>query len=135
MSTALSITKTVSIERPVAEVYAFLADLANWPTWAVVNIQSIEPTDDSDWWRMSTPQGPGKLRMRGNAELGVLDHDYLDDTASWRVPARVVPNGDGAEFMITFFRPPAFTDEFFREQVALVDKELATLKEILEVRR
>lgn len=134
MKTALSITKTVSIERPVAEVYAYLADLANWPAWAVVNIQSIEPTDDSDWWRMSTPQGPGKLRLRGNAELGVLDHDYLDDTASWRVPARVVPNGDGAEFMITFFRPPTFTDEFFREQVALVDEELATLKEILEDR-
>ncbi|MFJ9853695.1 SRPBCC family protein [Streptomyces sp. NPDC101150] len=134
MSIISSVTKTVSIDRPFAEVFDFLADLANWPRWAVVNIQSIEPTDDPDWWGMSTPMGPGKLRLRADAELGILDHDYLDDTASWSVPARVVPNGDGAEFMITFFRPPSFTEEFFQKQVALVDTELATLKKILEER-
>jgi hypothetical protein len=48
------------------------------------------------------------------------------------VPARVVRNGDGAEFLITFFQPPGFTDEFFDAQIALVDLELAKLKEILE---
>ncbi|MFI9244114.1 hypothetical protein ACIGXF_16345 [Streptomyces sp. NPDC053086] len=81
---------------------------------------------------MTTPQGPARLRIRGNAELGTLDHDYVDEQASWQVPARVVANGTGAEFMITFFQPPAFTDAFFDEQVALVDTELATLKRILE---
>jgi hypothetical protein len=44
----------------------------------------------------------------------------------------VVRNGDGAEFMITFFQPPGFTDTFFDEQIALVDIELAKLKELLE---
>jgi len=34
--------------------------------------------------------------------------------------------------MITFFQPPHFTDAFFDEQVSLVDKELAKLKENLE---
>jgi hypothetical protein len=48
------------------------------------------------------------------------------------VPARVVRNGDGAEFMITFFQPPGFTDAFFDEQIALVDVELAKLRELLE---
>ncbi|MEU1406693.1 SRPBCC family protein [Streptomyces sp. NPDC005728] len=129
---ARSVTKTVSIDRPVAEVFAFLADPANWSKWAVVNIQSIESTDDPDWWAMSTPVGPARLRLRPDAELGVLDHDYVDDTASWRVPARVVPNGDGAEFMITFCQPPTFEDRFFDEQTALVDTELSALKEILE---
>jgi hypothetical protein len=52
--------------------------------------------------------------------------------ASWTVPARVVRNGDGAEFMITFFQPPGFTDAFFDEQIALVDVELAKLRELLE---
>ncbi|WP_316761998.1 SRPBCC family protein [Streptomyces herbicida] len=132
MSIAPAVTKTVSIDRPVAEVYAFLADPANWSRWAVVNIQSIEPTTESDWWQMSTPAGPAKLRLRADAELGILDHDYVDDTASWRVPARVVPNGDGAEFMMTFYQPPGFTLEFFRDQINLVDTELATLKKILE---
>ncbi|GHE08470.1 SRPBCC family protein [Streptomyces alanosinicus] len=132
MSTSLSVTKTVSIDRPCEQVFAFLADPANWPRWAVVNIRAIEPTDDPDWWRMSTPLGPARLRLRAHAEFGVLDHDYVDDTASWSVPARVVPNGDGADFMITFHRPPTLTEAVFREQSDLVDTELATLKKILE---
>ncbi|MFI9320121.1 hypothetical protein ACIGXI_10115 [Kitasatospora aureofaciens] len=131
-ATARSTTKTVSIRRPVAEVFAFLADPANWPAWAVVNVKAVEPTDDPDWWLMTTPRGLAKLRIRGNAELGILDHDYVEDQASWQVPARVVANGTGAEFMITFFQPPTFTDASFDEQIALVDTELATLKRILE---
>jgi hypothetical protein len=132
-ATVRSVTKTVSIQRSVAEVFAFLVNPANWPAWAVVNVKAIEPTDDPDWWLMTTPHGPARLRIRGNAELGLLDHDYVEDQASWQVPARVVPNATGAEFMITFFRPPAFTDAFFDEQIALVDTELATLKRILEI--
>ncbi|MFF3915949.1 SRPBCC family protein [Streptomyces sp. NPDC001852] len=132
MSTDPSITKTVSIDRPCEEVYAFLADPANWPEWAVVNVRSIEPTDDPDWWLMSTPIGPARLRLRAHAEFGILDHDYVDDVASWSVPARVIPNGDGAEFMITFHRPPSLTEAFFKEQTDLVDTELAALKRVLE---
>ncbi|MFJ3174170.1 SRPBCC family protein [Streptomyces roseus] len=129
---ARSVTKTVTIGRPAAEVFAYLSDAANWPAWAVVNIQAIEPAPEEGWWLMTTPQGPARLRIRGNAELGILDHDYLDEQAGWQVPARVVPNGNGSEFMMTFFQPPAFTDAFFDEQIALVDIELAELKKILE---
>ncbi|MFI9810505.1 SRPBCC family protein [Streptomyces sp. NPDC052301] len=132
MSIEPSVTKTVTIDCPYEKVFSFLADPANWPRWAVVNVRSIEPTDDPDWWRMSTPLGPAGLRLRANAEFGILDHDYVDETASWRVPARVIPNGDGAEFMITFHRPPSFTDTFFKEQTDLVDTELAILKKVLE---
>jgi hypothetical protein len=131
--TARSVTKTVTIERPVADVFAFLADAANWPAWAIVNVKAIEPSDEPDWWLMTTPRGSARLRIRGNAELGTLDHDYVEDQASWHVPARVVANGTGTEFMITFFQPPAFTDAFFDDQVALVDTELTTLKRILEI--
>ncbi|MER6546289.1 SRPBCC family protein [Streptomyces sp. NPDC001250] len=132
MSISHSVTKTIGIDRPSGQVFAFLADPANWPRWAVVNVRSIEPTDDPDWWRMSTPLGPARLRLRADAESGILDHDYVDDTASWRVPARVVPNGDGAEFMITFHQPPSLDDAEFKQQTDLVDTELATLKKILE---
>ncbi len=81
---------------------------------------------------METPFGPARLRIRPNQELGILDHDFNAPDASWTVPARVVPNADGAEFMITFYQPPSFTNDFFNQQVNLVDKELAKLKEILE---
>ncbi|MFF8788912.1 SRPBCC family protein [Streptomyces sp. NPDC015125] len=134
LHTARSVTKTVSLARPPAEVFAFLADPANWPRWAVVNIQAIEPTADPEWWLMDTPRGTARLRIRGNAEAGLLDHDYVDREASWTVPARVVPNGEGSEFLLTLFQPPGFSDAYFDQQSALIDTEMDALKQELEGR-
>ena len=126
-----SITKTISIDAPQERVFAFLADAANWPQWAIVNVKSVARADDP-WWDMETPAGMAKLRIRPNAVFGILDHDFNAPDASWTVPARVVPNGSGCEFMITFFQPPMFTRQFFEEQAALVDKELDRLKSLME---
>jgi len=126
-----AITKSISIDAPTDRVFAFLADAANWPQWAIVNVKSVKRADDQ-WWDMETPAGMAKLRIRAIAELGILDHDFQAPDASWTVPARVVPNGSGSELMITFFQPPALTKQFFEEQAALVDKELAQLKSIME---
>lgn len=126
-----SITKTVSMQEPVSKVFSFLADPANWPKWAIVNVLSIAP-GDGDWWDMQTPMGPAKLRLREDEQCGTLDHDFNAPDAQWTVPARVVANGSGTLFMITFFQPPPFSDAFFDEQVALVDQELAKLKELME---
>jgi hypothetical protein len=46
--------------------------------------------------------------------------------------ARVVPNGDGNEFLPTFFQPPTFGDDLFKQQISLVDGDLAKLKQIME---
>jgi uncharacterized membrane protein len=56
---ARSVTRSVAIDRPAAEVHAFLADAANWPQWAVVNVLSAEPGSDPGWWQIDTPAGPG----------------------------------------------------------------------------
>jgi hypothetical protein len=131
-ATVRSVTKTVRIACHPQAAFEFLADLGNWPRWAVVNVKSTSRTDDPDWWDMVTLHGAALLRMRADARHGILDHDFVDRQASWTVPARVIANGGGAEFMITFFQPPSFADAFFDEQIKLVDIELAKLKEILE---
>ncbi len=131
-TTMRSITKTVRIACDPKTAFAFLADLGNWPRWAVVNVKSTVRSDDPEWWDMITPRGTARLRMRADARHGILDHDFVDPQASWTVPARIIANGGGAEFMITFFQPPGFTDTFFEEQIDLVDIELMKLKEILE---
>jgi hypothetical protein len=69
-----------------------------------------------------------------DASTGRLDHDFRDPQASRTVPAQVVPNGRGAEFLITFFQPGALDDAEFDRQAVLVDTELATLKRVLESR-
>jgi hypothetical protein len=43
-----------------------------------------------------------------------------------------VPNRSGAESMMTFHQPPGFSDEYFDQQIALVDIELTRLKDLLE---
>jgi uncharacterized protein YndB with AHSA1/START domain len=126
-----SITKSVSIDAPTARVFEFLANAANWPKWAIVNVKSVKPVD-GEWWEMETPAGSARLRIRPNVALGTLDHDFDAPDASWTVPARVVQNGGGSEFMITFFQPTSFAKEFFEEQVSLVDNELAQLKKLME---
>lgn len=131
-ATLRSITKTVRIECDAKRAFDFLADLGNWPRWAIVNIKSTRRTADPEWWDMVTPNGAARIRMRADARHGILDHDFVDPQARWTVYARLIPNGGGAEFMITFFQPPSFTDTFFDEQIKLVGTELAKLKEILE---
>lgn len=130
--TVRSITKTVRIACDPRTAFDFVADLGSWPRWAVVNVRSTRRSDDSGWWEMATPRGEARIRMRADARHGILDHDFVDPQASWTVPARVIANGGGAEFMITFFRPPGFTDDDCDEQIKLVDRELARLKEPLE---
>jgi len=131
-TTIRSNTKTVRIACAPQVAFDYLADLAGWPRWAIVNVKSISRSNDPDWWNMVTPRGAARLRMRADARHGILDHDFVDAQASWSVPARVIANGSGAEFMITFFQPPGFTDAFFDDQMKLVDVELAKLKELLE---
>jgi hypothetical protein len=127
-----SMTKSVGIDRDPSSVFAYLSNAANWPQWAIVNVKSVTRTGDPEWWDMLTLHGAAKLRIRADARHGILDHDYIDPQAGWTVPARVVPNGRGSEFMMTFFQPPTFSDSFFDEQIKLVDIELARLKQILE---
>lgn len=132
VSTVRSVTKTVCIACAPQAVFAFVADIGNWPRWAVVNVLSARREEHSQWWDVLTPHGAARIRMRAEERLGILDHDFDDPLASWTVPARVIAHGTGAQLMMTFFQPPGFTDALFDEQVALLDVELATLKALLE---
>jgi hypothetical protein len=135
---ARSVTKSITIDRRAGDVHAFLADAANWPQWAIINVLAIEPGDEPEWWTMTTAEGPAEIRIHADATSGVLDHDFRGDpddpTAVATVPARVVANGRGAEFLMTIFQPPELDDEEFDRQIALLETELAMLKRVLEAR-
>jgi hypothetical protein len=129
------VTLSVTIDRPASDVHSFLSDAANWPRWAVVNVLAAEPGDEPGWWRIATAQGRGEIRIRADAATGVLDHDFRDpDDPGWMatVPARVVANGRGADFVITSLQPGELDDEAFDRELAVVATELTTLKEVLE---
>ena len=130
-----SVPQSITIDRPARDVHAFLSNAANWLRWAAVNVLAAEPGDEPGWWRIATAQGPGEIRIRGDAATGVLDHDFRDpDEPEWMatVPARVVANGRGADFVMTIFQPPELDDEAFDRELAVIATELTTLKEVLE---
>jgi uncharacterized protein YndB with AHSA1/START domain len=126
-----SITKSVDLRVSPERAFDFISDPENWPKWAIVNMKSVKPATDR-WYDTETRQGKGQLKMLSNKSLGLLDHVWKDPQASWTVPARVVPNGDGSTFMMTFFQPPVLDDKEFDVAAQEVDTELAKLKEFLE---
>jgi hypothetical protein len=132
---ARSVTSPSRSTRLAGDVHAFLSNAANWPRWAVVNVLAAEPGHEPGWWRIATAHGPGEIRIRADAATGVLDHDFRDpDEPGWMatVPARVVANGRGADFVMTIFQPSELDDDAFDRELALTATEFATLKQVLE---
>lgn len=128
-----STTVSVPIERPPRDVYAFVSDPANLPTWATSFCRSARRQGDE--WLVETPDGPMTIRFVAPNELGVLDH-YVSPAPGVQVfnPMRVVPNGDGSEVIFTLFQPPEVSDSRFAEDAAMVERDLGTLKRVLEAR-
>ena len=118
---------TISINRPAQEVYAFAADPQNLPKWAAGLGGSIQKVGD-DWII-----GTVKIKFADQNPFGVLDHDVtLPSGETFYNPMRVVPNGDGCEFVFTLYRMLNVTDETFARDAAAVENDLRTLKSILE---
>jgi ketosteroid isomerase-like protein len=62
-----------------------------------------------------------------------MDHDVtLESGVTVHNPMRVVPHGDGSEFVFTLFRRPEMTDPQFAADRTAVEKDLQTLKGLLE---
>jgi hypothetical protein len=129
----VSVTKYVQIERPVADAYAFLADPATMPKWAIHNVNSIQPVGNGRW-EMDTPRGKGFLIPHYQKPNGILDHDFIDaGEGFWSVTARAVSIADSASvYMITLTKPDAMPMEAFEGGMKLMDEELTALKSCVE---
>lgn len=82
---------------------------------------------------METSLGRMEIRLEKNNTLGVLDHFVLPPAGvAVYVPMRVVANGAGSEVIFTLFRAPDMSKKRFTEDIALVKRDLRTLKNLLE---
>jgi|SRR5579875_3150255 len=124
-------TLSISISSKPNEVYNFILNLENLPKWAPSFCQSIRKSEDV--WFVETPDGRVEIRFVERNELGVLDH-YVRLTTGQEIlnPMRVIPNGSGSEVMFSLFQLPTASDEKFAEDTRLVEKDLRTLKMVLE---
>lgn len=123
---------SVSIARPLAQVYGFLAEPANFPLWAEGLGDGLIPLGGRDY-SVDTPLGTMMVRFSAPNEHGVLDHTLFPaDGAPMDNPMRVVANGEGSEVVFTLFRRPGMSEEAFAADADWVARDLARLKALLE---
>jgi hypothetical protein len=123
---------SVYIARQPAEVYEFASDPRSLPRWAA-GLARSEIRRDGDEWVADAPFGKVRVRCVGRNSLGVMDHDVtLESGVTVHNPMRVVPNGEGSEFVFTLIRQPGMSDGQFAKDKAAVENDLATLKALLE---
>ena len=123
---------SVGIARTVHQVYAFVSDPENLPQWATAFCLSVRRSGDE--WIVGTPQGPVRVAFVAENDFGVLDHVVtLASGIAILSPMRVVANGAGSEVVFTLFQPPGMSDAEFAADAAMVERDLGTLKAVLEV--
>jgi hypothetical protein len=126
-------TLSVSIDRPPAHVYAFVAEPTNLTQWAGGLARSVTKVDDR--WVVEMPSGSVGFRFVASRDFGVLDHIVtVSPGVEILNPMRVVPNGTGSEVLFTLFKLPAMLDHEFAADAAMVQHDLETLKRVVESR-
>jgi hypothetical protein len=126
-------TRTVSvfIKCPPSDLYGFVADPLHLPEWAHGLCRSIRRQAGA--WVVDGPLGEVGFRFALRNSWGVLDHVVTLSNGQEIVnPMRVVARGAGSEVLFTLFQPEEMSDLQFVEDVATVERDLRTLKQILE---
>jgi hypothetical protein len=125
---------SVYIARRPPEVYEFASDPRNLPRWAA-GLARAELRKDGDEWIADAPFGKVRVKFAPRNSFGVMDHDVtLESGVTVHNAMRVVPNREGSEFMFTLIRRPGMSDEELAKDRTAVEKDLATLKGLLERR-
>jgi hypothetical protein len=131
----LAVTKTIQIQRSVADTYAFVSDPNTMPLWAIHNVKAIRRLDEQRW-EMDTPHGKAILVPHYEKTNAIVDHEYIDaNDGRWSVSARVVAVGPTESiYIITLAKPEAMPVEAFHMGMKLMDDELEALKANVEAR-
>ena len=125
-------TQSVTINAHPSDVVAFVGDGANLARWAIGFAKAVR--GDKKGWIVRTVQGDVPTTIVVDESCGTVDfHMEPAPEVSAVAYARVVPNGEGSEFMFTQFQQPGTPDAVFDQLVAAVGHELVALKASLEV--
>ena len=125
-------TQSVTINARPRDVVAFVGDGANLPRWAIGFAKAVRR--DEKRWMVTTAQGDVPVTIAVDESRGTVDfHIEPELEVKAAAYARVVPNGEGSEFMFTQFQQPGMPDAVFDQLVEAVGHELVALKAALEV--
>ena len=124
-------TQSITINASPAKLFDFLTNPENMARWASGLCQSV--TKDGDQWLLESKMGQLKLRIVSNKDCGTIDY-HITPPLPIKIIAytRIIPNGQGCEFLFTQFQLPLLPASFFEKQKDSLKKELTTLKDIME---
>jgi hypothetical protein len=122
---------TVRIEAPADRVAAYIRDPALLPTWAAGLAGGI--VEEDGHWYADSPMGRVEVAFVADNDLGVCDHAVtLPDGGVTLNPVRVLADGDACDVVFTL-RPGADTTvAAFEADRAAIERDLASLKALLE---
>ena len=122
---------SIFIERPAADVYAYVHNPANLPKWAAGLSGSIEQRDGH--WMADSPMGEIEVIFAPENPYFVLDHDVkLSDGTTFNNPMRVIAHDRGCEVVFTLRAQPGRPEEDHEADAAAIKRDLATLKQLIE---
>ncbi len=125
--------RTVSISIGVSprKSYDFISDPKNLPRWSLF-VRTVKKAGKV--WRVETQAGASQMRFVARNKFGVVDHWVRpsSDGPEIYVPLRVIPNQKGCEVLFTVFRLPSMDAAAYKKDIAMVQKDLAHLKSVLE---
>ncbi len=122
-------TYSVTIDREWRALYAAIWRPEFFARWALGLADSgVRP--DGDGWIADGPDGPMRIRFTPHNAFGIMDHVVEAPAGEIHVPLRVVPNGRGAEVMLTLYRQPGMDDERFAADARWVNRDLARLRSV-----
>ena len=122
-------TVTTTLATPVADVFAYLADIEKLPEWATEFARELKLVDGKT--KVVNGLGEFFFELRADAESGVIDMlAGPSEDALICFPTRVVPTPTGGSaFTFTMFQGPGQSDEQFEMQHASLLRELANLEQ------
>lgn len=121
------------IDKPVTEVYRFLAPPWNCPRWAAVDAASFRQIGALEWCG-ETEFGPRIVRFSPPNGEGILDHAvYKAGEEPVMMPMRVTADGNGTLVTFVFYRRPGMDDAQLASALEWIRADFTALKSLLEV--
>ena len=126
MHTNRSETRQISIQATPDQVLDVVGDARALPRWAPNFATTVEPAGDH--WIVN---GELHIDLRVDRERGTADIVRVADPRTGAY-SRVVPNGDGCEYLFTLFFPAGTDETAVTRQMEVVEEELRTIRGLCE---
>ncbi len=126
MPTNRSETRSISIQATPDTVLDLVGDAQALPRWAP-NFATSVRAEDGHW----VVNDELHIDLRVDRTLGTADILRVNHLPTGAY-SRVVPNGDGSEYLFTLFFPDGTEEAAITRQMAIVEEELRTIRALCE---